>query len=74
MYVESRKMVQMSLVPGQLQGCRRREWTCGHSWWGWGGVNWEIEIDIYKLLSAKQKASGKVLYSTGSSAQCSVMI
>ena len=41
---------------------------------GWGGVNWEIEINIYKLPSAKQKASGKVIYSTGSSAQSSVTI
>ena len=33
----------------------------------------ESSIDIYILLSIKQTASGKLLYSTGSSSQCSVM-
>ena len=33
----------------------------------------ESSIDIYILPSIKQTASGKLLYSTGSSAQCSVM-
>ena len=38
-----------------------------------GGTNWEIKIDIYTLPCVKQVASGNLLYSTGSSAQCSVM-
>ena len=36
-------------------------------------MNWKIRIDIYTLPCAKQIASGKPLYSTGCSAQCSVM-
>ena len=40
---------------------------------GGGGTNWEIRIDIYTLPCVKLIASGNLLYSTGSSAQCSVM-
>ena len=40
---------------------------------GEGGTNWEIRTDIYTLPSVKQTASGNLLYSTGSSARCSVM-
>ena len=36
-------------------------------------MNCEIRIGIYTLPRIKQAASGKLLYSTGSSAQCSVM-
>ena len=39
---------------------------------GEGGTNQEIRIDIYTLSCIKQIASGKWLYSTGSSVQCSV--
>ena len=35
-------------------------------------TNWDFRID-YTLPCVKQIASGKPLYSTGSSAQCSVM-
>ena len=46
--------------------------------WAWGGrkgggMNWEIRIDIYTLPCVKSLASGNMLYSTGSSAWCSVM-
>ena len=37
------------------------------------GMNWEIGIDDYALLCVKQIASGNLLYTAGSSAQCSVM-
>ena len=40
---------------------------------GEGGTNWEMRIDIYTLPCVKQTASGKLLYSTGSSARCSVV-
>ena len=40
---------------------------------GEGGMNWEIGFDISTALCVKQIASGKVLYSTWRSAQCSVM-
>ena len=36
-------------------------------------MNWESRTDIYTLLCAKQRASEKQQYSTGSSAWCSVM-
>ena len=38
-----------------------------------GEMNWEIRIDINTLPCVEQIASGKQLYSTGSSARCSVM-
>ena len=41
---------------------------------GEGGKNWEIGIDIYTLPCVKQIASGNMLYSTGSSARCSVFL
>ena len=37
-----------------------------------GGTNWEIRFDINTLPCVKQIAGGNLLYSTGSSAQCSV--
>ena len=38
-------------------------------------MNWEIGIDIYKLLilCIKQITNENMLYSTGNSTQCSVM-
>ena len=36
-------------------------------------MNWEIQIDMYTLLCVKEIAAGKLLYSTESSAQCSVI-
>ena len=36
------------------------------------GKNWEVGFAIYTLLYVKQIASGDLLDSTGSSAQCSV--
>ena len=40
---------------------------------GEGGRNWEIRFDVNTLPCVKQMASGKLRYSTGSSARCSVM-
>ena len=39
---------------------------------GEGGINWENSIETYTLPYIKQIASGKLLYSTGSSTWCSV--
>ena len=44
----------------------------GGKGWG-GGMNWEIEIDIYTLLYIKQIANENLLYSIGNSTQCSVV-
>ena len=41
---------------------------------GEGGTNWEIRIDIYILPCVEQITSRKLLYSPGSSAQCSEVI
>ena len=45
-------------------------WTRGE---GEGEMHWEIRADINTPSCVKQIASGKWLYGTGSSAQCSVM-
>ena len=74
MYVESRKMIQMNLFAGQEQKGRHGEQMCGHRGAGEGGMNWEIRFDINTLLCVKQIASGNLLYSTGSSSWCSVMM
>ena len=37
------------------------------------GMNWEIRTDIYTLLGIKQITNENLLYSTGSSTQCSVV-
>ena len=37
-------------------------------------MNWETGIDISILPCVKQRVSGSLLYSLGSSAQCSLMI
>ena len=36
-------------------------------------MDWESGIDIYALLCVKQVDSGNLIYSAGSSAQCSMM-
>ena len=41
---------------------------------GDGEINWEIGIDVCALPCVKQRASGSLLHSTGSSAWCSVVI
>ena len=66
MCVESRTAVRRNLVPGQDQSVD----MLGEGEWG---INWEIRLDIYTLPCVKRIASGKPLWSTGSSAQCSVM-
>ena len=38
-----------------------------------GGINWEIGMDLYTLLSIKQVTSKDLSYSTGNSTQYSVM-
>ena len=40
---------------------------------GEGGINWEIWINIYRLLCIKQIACKDQLYSIGNSSQYSVM-
>ena len=40
---------------------------------GRGEMNWETGLKVCALPCVKQIASGKLLYTAGSSAQCSVM-
>ena len=42
--------------------------------WGWGGINWEIGIDIYTPLYIKLITNKNLLYSTENSTQYSVMV
>ena len=49
-------MVQMNRFAGQKYRHRCREETYGHQEGkagGWGGMNWEIGIDIYTLICIK---------------------
>ena len=52
-------------------GCRKQ--TYGYQGvWG-GGINWEIQIDVYTLLYIKQITNQNLLYSTRNSTQYFVM-
>ena len=70
MYVEPRKMVQMSRFAGQKLRHRSREQTYGHQGGkeaggrgGDGGVmNWAIEIDMYTLMCIKLMTNKNLLY------------
>ena len=41
---------------------------------GEGGANWESNTEAYTIPCVKEIATGKLLYNTGTSTQCSVMI
>ena len=73
-YVESREMVQINLLPRAGIEMQMR-WT--DVWrWGWGrgsSMNWKIGIDRY-MKPCKQLGRGKLLHNAGSSAWCSVII
>ena len=67
MYVEPRKMVQMSQFAGQKLRHRCREQTYGHQ----GGkvvvgddgvMNWAIGIDMYILMCIKLMTNKNLLY------------
>ena len=60
-------MVQINLSSGQEQRCRSRDWTCGHDGAG-GGVRWLVRLTLIPYC-VRQKASGNLLCSAGSSAQ-----
>ena len=66
-------MVQMNIFTKQKLShrCINRKQTYGYQE-GKGGINWEIEIDIYTLLYIKI-TNKNLLYNTGNSIWCSVM-
>ena len=68
MYVEPRKMVQMSRFAGQKLRHRCREQTYGHQgekavgWWDVAVMNWAIGIDMYTLMCIKLMTNKDLLY------------
>ena len=60
MYLESRKMVLLTLFAGREQRPRHREQTGGHRGEG-GGVHWERGSEAHTHSCVKQSASGKLL-------------
>ena len=66
-------MVLINLFPSRNRGTDMESGFVDTGWEGEGGTNWEGGTDIYTPPCVKQIASGKLLYSTGSSAWCSVM-
>ena len=75
MYTETQKR-QLDLAMKRLLLIFKKavsEWTCGHMGVRVGGTNWEIGVDVCALPCVKLTASGEVLYSTSSSAWCSVI-
>ena len=58
-------MIQMSLLVGQEQRYRCREWTSGYRGWG---MNREIGTEVCALPRVEQIASGNLLDNSGSSA------
>ena len=62
----------MNLFTRQKQTHRCRKQTYAYQRGSGGGINWEIEVDIYTLLYMKQMTNKDLLYSTGNSTQYSV--
>ena len=57
MYMESRKMILMSLSAGQQRRCGQREQTCGLSGGGWDDLREQhgnISITICKMDSQRK--------------------
>ena len=63
----------MNLFTKQKQSYRCGKQSYGYQGGKGGGIDWEIGIDIYTLLCVKQVTNKDLLYSTGNSAQHSVM-
>ena len=64
----------MNLFTKQKQTHRLRERTYGYQGRRVGrGIDWEFGIDMYTWLYLKQITNKDLLYSTGSSAQYSVI-
>ena len=68
-YTESRKMVLMSLFAGKRWRCRHREWTCGYTGEGKGGMNWESSNDIYTLSKVQSLSRVRLFMTTWTTAR-----
>ena len=69
-----KKIIQMNLFTKQKQTHRHREElmvTRGERWGG--GIDWEFGIDRYTLLYSNYTTNKDLLYSTGNTAQYSVV-
>ena len=64
------EFVYKTEVDSQIQ--KTYLWLPGYK--EWGGINWEIGIDIYTLLYIKQVTNKNPLYSTGNSTQYSIVL
>ena len=71
-YMDSRKMVAVSLFTGQEQRFRHKE-NCGYSGGGKAQAELREQHKNITLPCGKQIVGGKLLYNARSSAQCSVM-
>ena len=67
-------MIQMYLFRKQKQTHRFREQTLWLPGQKAKGIDWEIRIDMYTLLDLEQITKKDLLYSTGNTAQYSVII
>ena len=67
------KMIQINLFTKQKQTHRLRKWTYGYQKGRVGGIDWEVGIDTYTLLYFKKITNKDLLYSTGNSAQYSII-
>ena len=63
----------MKLYTKQKQSYRCRKQSYGYKGGRWGGINWEIGIDIHIILYIKYITNKDLLYSTGNSTRYSVM-
>ena len=66
-------MIQMNLFTKQKQTHRLREQTYSYQGGRWGGIDWDFRIDMYTLPYLKQITSKDLLYSTGNTAEYSVV-
>ena len=80
LYVEFLKVIQMNLFTKQKQTHRLRQRTYSNRRaWGVdrgsveGGIGWGFRTGMYTLLYLKQISNKDLLYSTGNSAQYSII-
>ena len=72
LYVEYKNSTQELIWKTEIQSQVQKTnlWLPGGKW---GGINWEIWIDIYTELCIKQITNKELLYSPGNSTQYSVI-
>ena len=71
--MKSTKMAQINLFAKQKQRHRYREQMSAHKQGRRGGMNWQIEINMYTIRCIKQIPDEKLLTQHRDSIQCSVV-